>query len=182
MGDRRVDDALFVIVATMIATGALGVVLSQAVIRSAVWLLLTLVAIAFLYLLLGAEFLGATQLIVYVGGTLVLLVFGTMLTAGGPFQRWPLPRGQRVLLLAGAFGFFVLLAAAVLSAPLPSSPGTSSTTIGSIGLGFLGMTTENTPARTSYLLPFEVLSVHLLVVLIGAAYLARAKSLPRAAA
>ena len=48
---------------------------------SALWLLFTLIGVSLLYFLLGAEFVGATQLIVYVGGIMVLVVFGVMLTA-----------------------------------------------------------------------------------------------------
>ena len=76
---------VFLIVATTVAVSAVGVVVSKSIVRSAVWLLLTLIGISFVYFLLGAEFLGAAHLIVYVGGTLVLVVFGVMLTAGGPF-------------------------------------------------------------------------------------------------
>src|SRR3954464_2517812 len=83
------DWVLFAILAAVVSTSALGVVISQSIIRSAVWLLFTLVGVSLVYFLLGAAFLGATQLIVYVGGTLVLLVFGAMLTGGGPFHSLP---------------------------------------------------------------------------------------------
>ena len=78
---------LFAVVATVTAVSALGVVLSRNIVRMAVWLLFTLIGVSLLYFLLGAEFVGATQLIVYVGGTLVLVVFGVMLTAQGPFRE-----------------------------------------------------------------------------------------------
>src|SRR5213595_3985736 len=76
---------LFAVVAAATAASALGVVLSRNIVRAAVWLLFTLTGVSLTYFLLGAEFLGAAQLIVYVGGTLVLVVFGVMLTAQGPF-------------------------------------------------------------------------------------------------
>src|SRR5580698_3572668 len=78
---------LFAIVATMTAVSALGVLLSQNVVRMAVWLLFTLIGVSLNYFLLGAEFLGAAQLLVYVGGTLVLVVFGVMLTANRPLRE-----------------------------------------------------------------------------------------------
>ena len=62
-------------------------VLSRNIVRMAVWLLFTLIGVSLLYFLLGAEFVGAAQLIVYVGGTLVLIVFGMMLTAQGPLRE-----------------------------------------------------------------------------------------------
>src|SRR5580698_8489605 len=78
---------LFAIVAAMTAVSALGVLLSRDIVRMAVWLLFTLIGVSLTYFLLGAEFVGAVQLIVYVGGTLVLVVFGVMLTAHGPMRR-----------------------------------------------------------------------------------------------
>jgi NADH-quinone oxidoreductase subunit J len=157
--------ALFTILATMISASALGVVVSGSIVRSAVFLLLTLIGVAFLYFLLGAEFLGATQLIVYVGGTLVLLVFGGMLTSGGPFTRLHTKPAEWILAGGIALMIFAVLVQASLKLgegihPPGEIPGT-----GQLGIAFL----------STHLLPFEIVSIHLLVVLIGAAYLARAK-------
>ena len=167
------DLILFTAIASATALSALTVVFSRNIVRSALWLLLTLIGVSLLYFLLGAEFVGATQLIVYVGGTMVLVVFGVMLTAQQQFLKIR-TRPQEWLvggILAGSL--FVLLVNASLKmgegkAPPPSEalPGA-----GQIGVGFL----------TTYLLPFEIISVHLLVVLIGAAYLARAKRKPKEA-
>ena len=63
----------------------MAVVVSQNIVRAAAWLLFALAGTAGIFFLLGADFVGATQLLVYVGGTLVLVVFGVMLTAQGPF-------------------------------------------------------------------------------------------------
>jgi NADH-quinone oxidoreductase subunit J len=182
--------ALFAIVATITAVSALGVLLSRNVVRMAVWLLFTLIGVSLIYFLLGAEFVGAAQLIVYVGGTLVLVVFGVMLTAQGPLRvlhtrpvEWAIS-GVLGLVL---FGLLIDVSFRI-ALPPPSSdnllPGTAP-----LGLSFLGIT-ETSPKATltgvpagtitprtpvAYLLPFEIVSVHLLVVLIGAAYLARAK-------
>src|SRR6266404_998920 len=76
---------LFWITAGITGLGAIAVLLSQNIVRSAVWLLFTLAGTAGIFFLLGADFVGATQLIIYVGGILVLVVFGVMLTAQGPF-------------------------------------------------------------------------------------------------
>src|SRR5437763_10235456 len=64
---------------------AIAVVVSQNIVRAATWLLFALGGTSGLFFLLGADFVGATQLLVYVGGTLVLVVFAVMLTAQGPF-------------------------------------------------------------------------------------------------
>jgi NADH-quinone oxidoreductase subunit J len=175
------DAVVFAIVAAVTALSAVGVVVSKSIIRSAVWLLFTLVGVALTYFLLGAEFLAATQLIVYVGGTLVLLVFGGMLTAGGPFTSFRTRPAEWAagVLLAG--GLFVLLANAALREPNKTAaadlPG-----VGPLGLTFLGAKDPYTGPKVerqfAYLLPFEIVSVHLLVVLVGAAYLARAKKKP----
>jgi NADH-quinone oxidoreductase subunit J len=181
---------LFVVVATATAVSAVGVVASRNVVRMAVWLLFTLTGVSLIYFLLGAEFVGAMQLIVYVGGTLVLVVFGVMLTAHGPLRE--LRTRQAEWIVGGALGaaLFVLLAA--VSLKLGSPPTENDATLpgaGQLGLSFLGVTEtsppghlsgvpdRSTPQRTqaTYLLPFEIVSVHLLVVLVGAAYLARAK-------
>lgn len=179
---------LFVLVGTATCVSALGVVASRDVVRMAVWLLFTLIGVSLIYFLLGAEFAGAAQLIVYVGGTLVLVVFGVMLTAHGPLRE--LRTKPVEWIVGGALGIalFALLAVVSLKlgSPTPSEdplPGT-----GQLGLSFLGSTdtspkgaVSGTPTgnvgRTpvAYLLPFEIVSVHLLVVLVGAAYLARAK-------
>ncbi len=62
-------------------------VVTQNIVRSATWLLFALAGTAGIFFLLGADFVGATQLLIYVGGTLVLVVFGVMLTAQGPFIK-----------------------------------------------------------------------------------------------
>jgi len=165
--------ALFAILASVTAISALGVVLSGSIVRAAVWLLFTLLGVSMLYFLLGAEFLGAAQLIVYVGGTLVLVIFGIMLTAQGPFSS--LKTRPMEWVVGGALGavLFALLVNAVRPIPdlQPGGAGTLPGT-GPLGMGFLGIANNGAVA---YLLPFEIVSVHLLVVLIGAAYLARAK-------
>lgn len=182
--------ALFAVVATVTAVSALGVVLSRNVVRMAVWLLFTLIGVSLLYFLLGAEFVGAAQLIVYIGGTLVLVVFGVMLTAQGPMRELRTPPVQ--LAVGGVLGaiLIALLVAVSIRIALPPTPEEGKLPgVSPLGLAFLGVTETNPPApmtglpegsniaRTpvAYLLPFEIVSVHLLVVLVGAAYLARAK-------
>src|SRR4029077_12175183 len=76
---------LFWTIAALTGLSAIAVVVTQNIVRSATWLLFTLAGTSGIFFLLGADFVGATQLLVYVGGTLVLVVFGVMLTAQGPF-------------------------------------------------------------------------------------------------
>ena len=176
---------LFVLVAAVTVGSAAAVVVTADVVRAAVWLLLTLVGVALLYLLLGAGFVAAAHLVVYVGGIMVLVVFALMLTGAGPratLRARPAEWAAAGVLTAGLFG--TLAAVAVGIDPPPASADRELPGAGRLGLALLGET-ATTPAEpvtadvprtpVAYLLPFEVLSVHLLVVLIGAAYLARAK-------
>jgi NADH:ubiquinone oxidoreductase subunit 6 (subunit J) len=175
---------LFWVIALLTGLSAIAVVVSQNIVRAATWLLFTLGGTAGIFFLLGADFVGATQILVYVGGTLVLVVFGVMLTAQGPFVTMKTSAGEWAV--SGIVGL-LLYAALALSAlwagqpvePAPVDPRVSPYTA-ELGLGFSGVGVgpaqgKTGAARTSYLLPFEIVSVHLLVVLIGAAYLARAK-------
>jgi len=184
--------ALFVVLATITLGGAIAVALDRNVVRAAVWLLFTLLGVAGIYLLLGADFVGATQILVYVGGTLVLLVFGVMLTAQAPFMQLQSHWTDRLaaIVVAGLIGSIAVL---VLWPGLPSGTAREGSLPGTAKLGeaLLGVEDEsqfpltNLPIgaarnrpRTAYLLPFEVISVHLLVVLIAAAYLARPRLAP----
>lgn len=185
---------LFYVLASLTALCSVAVVVTQNIVRAAAWLLFALCGAAGIFFLLGADFVGATQLLVYVGGTLVLVVFGVMLTAQGPLVSMKVGAGEWFIgLVAGMLLFSVLAVSLVtMQQPDPHDPAkgapqlASSTTLGESLLGY----TEATPdadvtgvppsvkrVRTpmSYLLVFEIVSVHLLVVLIGAAYLARAK-------
>src|SRR5271168_2571028 len=76
---------IFWVLALITGGCAIAVVVTQNIVRSATWLLFTLGGVSGIFFLLGADFVGATQLLVYVGGTLVLVIFGVMLTAQGPF-------------------------------------------------------------------------------------------------
>ena len=80
-------EILFLIFAAATCGGALAVVFSQNVARMAFWLIVSLGSTSGLFFLLRADFVGATQLLIYVGGTVVLLIFGVMLTDSGPYLR-----------------------------------------------------------------------------------------------
>lgn len=184
----------FLLFALIACVFAVGVLITTNVVRMAANLLVSLTATAVLFILAGAEFVGAMQIMIYVGGTLVLLVFGVMLTAQASFVSMKTRAGEWILgAIVGGSLFFVLAQAAV-SIPLWRSgnaqaselPASVSKDASPLGMGFLGMridaagTADAVQNRrvAGYLLPFEIISMHLLVVLIGAAYLARARSSP----
>ena len=169
---------------------AVAVLLAQNIVRMAFYLVLSLAATAGLFFLAGADFVGAMQLMIYVGGTLVLLIFGVMLTSQERFVEMKTWAGDWVkAFLAGGALLFILVSAAF---SIPAWAGleraeaealTVSNTATPLGMGLLGARVdklqEEDAARRAgmagYLFHFEIVSVHLLVVLIGAAYLARAK-------
>jgi NADH-quinone oxidoreductase subunit J len=193
---------VFYVVAGLTAACALATVVSQNIVRSATWLLFTLVGAAGVFFILGADFVGAIQILIYVGGTMVLVVFGVMLTAQGPFISMKTSGAEwAISIVAGILLFTVLFygswatyqgkrtekAGGPTGTGLTNPAGShQSVTIGEVLMGapFGANTTPKSDTDGSgsiegpgahYLLPFEIVSIHLLVVLIGAAYLARAK-------
>jgi NADH-quinone oxidoreductase subunit J len=167
---------------------AVAVVLARHIVRMAFYLILSLGAVAGLFFLAGADLVGAMQLMIYVGGTLVLLVFGVMLTAQGP---WVTMKTGPLQLVASALvgsSLLVLLVWAAWSVPdwkgRAINPGVEAPpTATRLGMALTGVRVDQLPQKdplvrrgmSGYLLPFEIVSVHLLVVLVGAAFLARAK-------
>jgi len=189
------EQFFFWLLALTTCGGAIAVVLNQNVVRMAFWLVVSLGSVAAIYFLLHADFVGTTQLLIYVGGTVVLLIFGVMLTASGPHVH--IKTSPADLVMAGGVGVLMLflLISTVTAVDWKAVHGDAypqdtsgyndprishGNTARPIGLKLLGVSLEDTKGNpkklsTGYLLPFEIVSVHLLVVLIGASYLARAK-------
>jgi len=173
------------------ALGAVGVVVSQSLVRMAFWLIVSLGSVAGMFFMADADFVGAAQLLIYVGGTLVLLVFGVMLTASGPYTKIDASPGETVVASMVGLLFLFMVAGTVSRVewkqtndaiadvtPASATGGfddrSEGATVRPLGFAFLGVRPDR-PGAPGYLLPFEIASVHLLVVLVGAAYLARAK-------
>lgn len=165
---------IFFALAGLTCLSAWAIVLSQNVVRMAVYLLLTLGGVAGLYFMMGAELLAAIQLIVYAGGTLILIIFGVMLTSRNPFlqlkaQGWELALGVGIGLAITA-----LLVLATVNTKLSISG-----QAGAVGLGAKGYAQVLAVGHgllTRFLVPFEVAGVLLLVVMIGAAFMARKRA------
>ena len=185
MNAQTADSLFFHLFALLACLGAIAVVVSQRIVRMAFWLIISLGSTAALFFLIGADFVGATQLLIYVGGTLVLLVFAVMLTSSGPYLNIETSPGETILAsVAGLLFLFMILAVQNgvdwdLSREHIDSA-SEGNTLRTIGMSLLGLRPDLGAAssgqlHTGYLLPFEIISVHLLVVLVGAAYLARAK-------
>lgn len=181
--------ALFAFVACVFAA---GVVFSSNVVRMAFYLVISLGATAGLFFLAGAEFVGAMQLMIYVGGTLVLLIFGVMLTAQERFVSMKTNGAEWVVSLVVGGAFLVLLVSVAFSVDDWSSPNPNQEKLGvveansasTVGAGLVGLRVDKldleegdlqAAGMSGYLFPFVIISIHLLVVLIGAAYMARTK-------
>ncbi len=159
-------DLIFYIFAFTTIASAFFVVTTKNIIYAAFSLLLTLFSIAGIYVLLGADFISIIQLIVYVGGIVILILFGVMLT--NKITNVPLKTETTFILPATIIlGIFSGLLIAILintdwqtfNKPFPNSTAKD--------LGFLLM--------NQYVIYFELLGMILLIALIGAASIARKK-------
>ncbi len=158
---------VFYAFAAMTIGSAAVVVFSRSLIRSAFALLFTFFGVAGLYAFLGADFLAATQMVIYVGGILVLLLFGVMLThklydlnlKSDTYQM-----GPALIVVLAVLG---LLTAAIMQTRWhDGSRDAAVPTTGAIGELLMN----------DYILPFEVASILLLLALIGAAMIVRRRS------
>ncbi|GAB6164894.1 hypothetical protein JCM19992_08940 [Thermostilla marina] len=230
----------FWLFALLTCGAAIAVVVSSHIVRMAFFLIVSLAGVAALFFLAGADFVGAMQVMIYVGGTVVLLAFGVMLTSQSRFVKMKTGADQWILAAFIAASLLAVLLQAGLTLPGVSGKATEhrhttahhdeATTeehlgvdaetaakqaepfvpppvepeSARLGMALLGLRTDSHAAstasapheaidapaegvpqnmsaldpvdgRSGYLLPFEIVSVHLLVALIGAAYLARAR-------
>lgn len=157
---------IFVILFGLLSVGSgLYIALSRNLINAALGLFVLLFGVAGLFALADAGFLAASQIVVYVGGILILLIFGIMLTRRNLKQEPLTQLSRQFPALLAVVVLAVLMSFVFLSEnweKLPANPENASHTR-QIGLHIL----------SRYLLPFEVASVLLLVALVGAAYVAR---------
>jgi NADH:ubiquinone oxidoreductase subunit 6 (subunit J) len=158
------QQVIFLLLALSTLGAALMVVISQNLMRSALWLILTFFGIAGIFVLLRAEFLAVAQILIYVGAIAMLIIFAVMLTRGlmNPKQ----PRFNTQWGVVGGFAalLFVVLAAIVTRIAWPVTAGVvPPDAIQQLGRDFVG----------PYAVPFEVASVLLVVAMIGAIIVAR---------
>ncbi len=143
---------------------AVVVVGSGQLIYSALALLFTFVGVAGLYIYLWADFIGVVQIVIYIGGIMVLILFGIMLTSKVTSVRISHTSLQRGVGMVSALLVLLLLVITVVKSPW-LEVGTSEPLQTTASIGKLLM--------IDYLLPFEIASILLLGALIGAATLAR---------
>lgn len=153
---------IFYAISAMILGAGLLAVTSGKIFRSAIWLLISLVGIAALYFWLQVEFIAAVQIIVYVGGIVVLIIFSIFLTQQSG-KEMPRPLFKRIIFssLASLFGLG-------LSFRLISEYGFRETTIKPFVVPVSEIGTQMlSTSDYGYVLPFEVVSMLLLAAMIG---------------
>ncbi len=166
------QNLFFYAFAAVIVFSAIRVVTTQNVVHAALYLVAVLAGAAAQYVLLAAEFVAATQVLVYIGAVVVLLLFGVMLTRTEigrdqdlTHRNWP-SGALTALLLLGVMGYTLIDEYGWTRTPLPAD-----TRIDSVNGS--NTATVSDAVFGQYLVPFEVISVLLLAALVGAIVLAR---------
>ncbi|MDP9395407.1 MAG: NADH-quinone oxidoreductase subunit J [Actinomycetota bacterium] len=160
-------EILFLLLGVLAVASAVLVVTTRQLVHAALWLVVTLGALAGCYLVLSAEFVALVQVLIYVGAVVVLVLFGLMLTRApiGRSADLDAPFAQRILAAVVALATAGVLTTVVLDGfsnaylRLPDRGGSAEA---------LGAAVFRT-----WVLPFEVLSVLLLAALVGAIVLSR---------
>ncbi len=162
--DLFLTNVAFFVLGAVALTGALIAVSAQNLLRAALGLILALVGAAGIYFVLEAEFVGVVQILIYVGGIAVLILFAVMLTRGlmrgagsGHNSQW-----------IGAAFVALLLFAILFMVSIGGNWGVAATKVSGDLLPKIG-----TELMTTYLLPFEAVSLLLLAALVGAIVIAR---------
>lgn len=158
------EQVIFTIIAILTLGGGVGVVSSKNLYYAALYLVLALAGMAGLFAMLSAGFLAAVQIIVYIGAIAILILFAIMLSRDIMTTSEPQNNNQVWLGIVVASLFFFVLSGVVAGVEWPISdlePTTDAVT--QLGINFLG----------AYLIPFEVVSILLLVALVGGIILAR---------
>ena len=160
-----IDLILFLILALIAISTALGMLLSRNAVYSALFLVLNFVTVAIFYLLLGAPFIAMTQITVYAGAIMVLFLFVIMLLGAEALPQtnvlpWQKPLAIGLAIALAAEGTFLLIAKARPSGDISQPMDTVNT--------MQNLTDLGRALFTQYLLPFEVISILLLVAMVGA--------------
>jgi NADH-quinone oxidoreductase subunit J len=157
------EEAIFWVVAAVTVVGAFGVVTARNIVHSALFLILSLLAVAGIFILLSAEFLAIVQVLIYGGAVTILVLFAMMLTRVRDLPT-ALDGPQRPFAALAALGFAVLTIYAFVNTEWPGA--TDQVTV--ISIEQIGQ-----ELFTTWAVPFEVASLVLTVALLGAIVLAR---------
>jgi NADH-quinone oxidoreductase subunit J len=165
---------LFIVFGLICVAGAVNLLVQRHPINSALSLVVVMGALSLIYLLLGAEFLAAVQIIVYAGAIMVLFVFVIMLLNAGAEER---SRGSHVALWLGGPGV-ALLIGLIGYLIFSNERQFHMVTIGNLAEVEKGPNTQAVARLLfrDFLLPFEITSVLILIAIMGAVVLARRES------
>ena len=158
------QNVFFSIFALLMIVSALKVVTTKNIVHAALWLVLVLAGVAAQFLLLGAEFIGVTQILVYIGAVIVLLLFGVMLTKASIGDEENINMPNRVIPVIIATLMFAVMSYSIIDSfrgeKLPTETVTNAATV-------------SDSIFSDFIIPFEAVSVLLLAALIGAVVIAR---------
>lgn len=157
---------VFFIFAILAVASAWGVVTSKNIVHSALFLALTFVGVAALYVLLDADFIAAVQILIYTGAVAIMVVFAVMLTLRGDVQESSMENRKWGWGLFTAALVFVVIAIVILTnMEWRVLPGSWPVQNGAAELSTLML--------TNYMIPFEAAAILLTVALVGAVILAK---------
>lgn len=156
-------EAIFYLMAAAAVGGGLGVVLVRNVVYAALFLILTLLAVAAFYIFLATEFLALVQILIYAGAVTILLLFVLMLTRAGEGPA-VLDGPQKPIAAVVGLALFGVLAAMVAGTTWPGDTGE---------ITRVPFETIGDALFRKWAVPFEVASLVLLVALVGAIVIAR---------
>ena len=162
-GNPVLSDLIFYALAGLTVIPAIWVVLSRNIVHAAFALLFTLLGAAGLFAFMGADFIAVTQLMVYIGGVLVLVLFTVMMTRVPQGNRPMRGMDRYVPPTLFALAVFVLLYRTITGTEWKAAETVAEATTAEIGTNFM----------TNYIFPFEYVSLVLLAAMIGAAILIR---------
>lgn len=155
---------LFFVLATISVAAGIGVIAQRNAAQSALFLLVNFCSLAGLYILLNAQFVAVVQVIIYAGAIVVLFLFAVMLLGAERAEEAPDPLRYQWI-VGGLLGVLLLVAIvwALVPADFGTAPGPVVSNVREIGAALL----------TAFVVPFELVSVVLLVAIIGAVVLAK---------
>jgi NADH-quinone oxidoreductase subunit J len=161
-----ISHVVFIVLSAVALIGAVGVVSARNLFRAALFLVLSFVGVAGLFVLLEAEFLAMVQLLVYVGAISILIIFAIMLSRRMMSPEFKTRNEQWLLGLVAAVALFAVLSVILLNVAWP----TTQAAVPEDAISLLG---QALVSPDQYVLVFEAASVLLLVALVGAVVIAR---------
>lgn len=159
----EVSPLVFWMVSAVVVGSALAVVLSRNIVHSALFLVVTFVAVAGIYAILGVDYIAAVQILVYAGAIAIILVFGIMLTKRGDMKDSNLFSKYKYAGFLVSVAFLAVTVYMIALSDLPAIAGEMGSTVRLVAIDMFG----------DFVIPFEGAAILLLVAMVGAVMLAR---------